>query len=69
MPWSQAISAMSHDANKGGHEDARDGGQHVGQRHQGAREVWGEVSLVGEHPREHAREKFCVMYHLKMCDP
>ena len=47
---------MSHDANKGGHEDARDGGQHVGQRHQGAREVWGQVSLVGEHPGEHAAE-------------
>ena len=39
MPGSQALSAVGHDADKGGHEDAGDGGQHVCQSHQGARKV------------------------------
>ena len=35
VPRCQAVRAMGHDAHKGGHKDARDGGQHVGHRHQG----------------------------------
>ena len=35
VPRCQAVRAMGHEANKGGHKDARDGGQHVGHGHQG----------------------------------
>ena len=54
MPGSESVGAMGDDADEGGHKDARDGGQHVGQRHQGAGKVGGQVRLVREHPREHA---------------
>ena len=55
VPGSQAISAVGHDADEGGHQDAGDGGQHVCQSHQGPRKVGRQVGLVGEHPGEHAR--------------
>ena len=35
VPRCQAVRTMGHDAHKGGHKDARDGGQHVGHGHQG----------------------------------
>ena len=56
MPGGQALSAMGHDADEGGDEDAGDGGEHVGQSHQGPRKAGGQVGLVGEHPGEHAAE-------------
>ena len=54
MPGGQSVSAVGDDSDEGGDEDAGDGGQHVGQRHQGARKVGGQVCLVGEHPGVHA---------------
>ena len=54
MPGSQALSAVGHDADEGGHEDAGDGGQHVCQSHQGAGKVGCQVGLVGEDPGVHA---------------
>ena len=56
VPGSQALSAMGHDADEGGDQDAGDGGEHVGQSHQGPRKAGGQVGLVGEHPGEHAAE-------------
>ena len=49
VPRTEARGVLGHEANYRGDEHPRQGGHHVGYSHQGASEVWREVSVVGEY--------------------
>ena len=49
VPGVEAGAVLGHEADHRGYEDPGQCGHHVGHGHQAPREVWGDVTVIGEH--------------------